>query len=603
MLDIFCLYMLKYVYNFDGDIMKKKLIGFLMCFMLVCMSLLAGCSIVEADYDKYYNQVVSVVVNKENEDIRAEITKRDLISAYQSYGYSYEQYYGMTRSEAIDMTLELLQGRKITLLTAENEFGVSEQGRYGLSEKEQTYLYQQVVDSLNSNLTTYYEDITGTSDEEESDEITFEGYTKTAKLVPVNGSYAIEKLASSEDPLASFTYKNAKNYFDSEDYALIYSNFRDFVLSANQDYKDAFKEYTRQLRISEYGLGLSQDTPSLFDREIQRLYTVAYENYMIQKYSYSNRNLNEISSVTVSDILNRYSSLVRSSYTQYVIEQDESYDDNMQSSLNDIYYYRTDSDATKFFTVANILFMFDEDQQAEYEALTASNTNDGGMSNAEYQQKLDALYASIKPVVRVYNEELDIYEEMESDKTVADVCKEIYQALYNAQINGSVNEIGDVINDFIYRYNEDTGMFNADSNYVIGIDSEGEVVSSFVDSFNTASVELYDGGTGKFGDSVLTGNSNDYTEGLVRSEYGLHLIIYTGACENLFDSLSVSDEQAIEKLNNTRVNPLVDKTYFDVLYDEIYQDNYSYYESINLEYLKENYNITIYRGRYSDLIG
>ena len=603
MLDIFCLYMLKYVYNFDGDIMKKKLIGFLMCFMLVCMSLLAGCSIVEADYDKYYNQVVSVVVNKENEDIRAEITKRDLISAYQSYGYSYEQYYGMTRSEAIDMTLELLQGRKITLLTAENEFGVSEQGRYGLSEKEQTYLYQQVVDSLDSNLTAYYEDITGTSDEEESDEITFEGYTKTAKLVPVNGSYAIEKLASSEDPLASFTYKNAKNYFDSEDYALIYSNFRDFVLSANQDYKDAFKEYTRQLRISEYGLGLSQDTPSLFDREIQRLYTVAYENYMIQKYSYSNRNLNKISSVTVSDILNRYSSLVRSSYTQYVIEQDESYDDNMQSSLNDIYYYRTDSDATKFFTVANILFMFDEDQQAEYEALTASNTNDGGMSNAEYQQKLDALYASIKPVVRVYNEELDIYEEVESDKTVADVCKEIYQALYNAQINGSVNEIGDVINDFIYRYNEDTGMFNADSNYVIGIDSEGEVVSSFVDSFNTASVKLYNSGTGKFGDSVLTGNTNDYTEGLVPSEYGLHLIIYTGACENLFDSLSVSDEQAIEKLNNTRVNPLVDKTYFDVLYDEIYQDNYSYYESINLEYLKENYNITIYRGRYSDLIG
>ena len=603
MLDIFCLYMLKYVYNFDGDIMKKKLIGFLMCFMLVCMSLLAGCSIVEADYDKYYNQVVSVVVNKENEDIRAEITKRDLISAYQSYGYSYEQYYGMTRSEAIDMTLELLQGRKITLLTAENEFGVSEQGRYGLSEKEQTYLYQQVVDSLDSNLTAYYEDITGTSDEEESDEITFEGYTKTAKLVPVNGAYAIEKLASSEDPLASFTYQSAKNYFDSEDYALIYSNFRDFVLSANQDYKDAFKEYTRQLRISEYGLGLSQDTPSLFDREIQRLYTVAYENYMIQKYSYSNRNLNEISSVTVSDILNRYSSLVRSSYTQYVIEQDESYDDNMQSSLNDIYYYRTDSDATKFFTVANILFMFDEDQQAEYEALTASNTNDGGMSNAEYQQKLDALYASIKPVVRVYNEELDIYKEVESDKTVADVCKEIYQALYNAQINGSVNEIGDVINDFIYRYNEDTGMFNADSNYVIGIDSEGEVVSSFVDSFNTASVKLYNSGTGKFGDSVLTGNTNDYTEGLVPSEYGLHLIIYTGACENLFDSLSVSDEQAIEKLNNTRVNPLVDKTYFDVLYDEIYQDNYSYYESINLEYLKENYNITIYKGRYSDLIG
>ena len=136
--------------------MKKKLIGFLMCFMLVCMGLLAGCSIVEADYDRYYSQVVSVVVNNENENIKVEITKRDLINAYQSYGYSYEQYYGMTRSEAIDMTLELLQGRKVTLLTAEGEFGVSEEGRYGLSEKEQTYIYQQVIDSLNSNLNAYY---------------------------------------------------------------------------------------------------------------------------------------------------------------------------------------------------------------------------------------------------------------------------------------------------------------------------------------------------------------------------------------------------------------------------------------------------------------
>ena len=87
------------------------------------------------------------------------------------------------------------------------------------------------------------------------------------------------------------------------------------------------------------------------------MYTVAYENYMIQKYSYSNRNLNKISSVTVSDILNRYSSLVRSSYTQYVIEQDESYDDNMQSSLNDIYYYRTDNDATILHRCKHTLYV------------------------------------------------------------------------------------------------------------------------------------------------------------------------------------------------------------------------------------------------------
>ena len=581
--------------------MKKKLIGFLMCFMLICTSLLAGCSIVEPDYGKYYNQVISVVENtKTNQS--AVITKKELISAYQSYGYNYEQYYGMTREEAIDETITLLQNRKITLLTAEKEFGVSEQGKNGLTEKEQTYLYQKVVDSLNENLETYYKSVIGEDEEETEEEtITFEGYTKNATLVVENGKYSIKKENVSKDPLANFTYTTARNYFNKEDFDLIYSNFRDYVLNANQDYKDAFKEYVRQIKISEYGQGLSEDTPSMFEREIERLYNVAYETYMIEKYSYSNKNLDEISSISVNDILSLYNNKVRKSYTQYVIEQDSSYDDNMQSSLNDIYYYRTDSEATKFFTVANILFKFTDEQQAKFDEINSIDVGEGGITQAEKDEKLNQIYSSIKPVVRECDEESGNYIEIESDKTLEDVCKEIYTALYNAQNSGNVNNVGDVINNFIYKYNEDTGMFNADSNYVIGV-KDGEVVSSFVDSFNDASIDLYKNGSGKIGDSVLNTKDGNYTSSLVRSEYGLHLIIYTGACENLFDTLNVSDENAIETLNSTRVNLLVDKTYFDVLYDEIYQDNYSYYESTNLNFLRQDYKITIYSNRYSDLL-
>ena len=581
--------------------MKKKLIGFLMCFMLICTSLLAGCSIVEPDYGKYYNQVISVVENtKTNQS--AVITKKELISAYQSYGYNYEQYYGMTREEAIDETITLLQNRKITLLTAEKEFGVSEQGKNGLTEKEQTYLYQQVVDSLNENLETYYTSIIGEDEEETEEEtITFEGYTKNATLVVENGKYSIKKENVSKDPLANFTYTTARNYFNKEDFDLIYSNFRDYVLNANQDYKDAFKEYVRQIKISEYGQGLSEDTPSMFEREIERLYNVAYETYMIEKYSYSNKNLDEISSISVNDILSLYNNKVRKSYTQYVIEQDSSYDDNMQSSLNDIYYYRTDSEATKFFTVANILFKFTDEQQAKFDEINSIDVGEGGITQAEKDEKLNQIYSSIKPVVRECDEESGNYIEIESDMSLEDVCKEIYTALYNAQNSGNVNNVGDVINNFIYKYNEDTGMFNADSNYVIGV-KDGEVVSSFVDSFNDASIDLYKNGSGKIGDSVLNTKDGNYTSSLVRSEYGLHLIIYTGACENLFDTLNVSDENAIETLNSIRVNLLVDKTYFDVLYDEIYQDNYSYYESTNLNFLRQDYKITIYSNRYSDLL-
>ena len=576
--------------------MKKRFAGILMCMMMLCMSLLAGCSLVERDYNRYYSQAIAVVEHKENGKT-AQVTKRELIEGYQSYGYMYEQSYGYTREEALSLTLSMLENRKITLLEAEEKFGVSENGKNGLTSEEQTYLYDQVVDALSSNLDVYYNEVTGTtSSEEESEDITFEGYDKTAVLEFQNGQYVIRKTQTTEDPLADYKFdsSNPKNFFDSEDYKAIYENFRENILGADEDYQKAFLEYARALRLSEYGQNLSTDTPSLFDREIQRLYNLSYENYMITKYSYSNRNSSDVSSITTSDILNMYSSKVRADYTEYVLEGDSGYDDDMQNSLNEMYYIRQDSEATKFFTVANVLFKFTDEQQEEYDAIMALSTDDGGLTSDQINQRLDRLYAQITPVVRTYNENTDIYEEVENHSyTISDIYNIMSSALSSAKATGNVNYIGDTINDFIYQYNEDTGMFNATNNYVIGIDSEGEVVSSFVDSFNEAAVALYDNGNGQTGD----------ISGFVRSEYGIHVLIYTGACENLFDSINVSDQEALEKLYDTRVNILVDKTYFDVIYDEIYVDNYTYFENNHMRYLRQEYTITEYQGRYDDLLG
>lgn len=576
--------------------MKKRFAGILMCLMMLCMSLLAGCSLVERDYSKYYSQTIAIITHKETSK-SIEVTKREVVEGYQSYGYMYEQSYGYTRKQALQLTLSMLENRKITLLESENKFNVSENGKNGLTAEEQTYLYDQVVDSLKSNLDVYYNDIIGGAAEEEtSDDITFNGYDKTATLEFQNGSYVIKKTNAVLDPLADYKFdsSNPKNFFDSDDYNAIYENFRAFVLGSNEDYQKAFLDYARTLRLSEYGQNLSTDTPSLFDREIQRLYKLAYENYMITKYSYSNKNSDEISSISTSDILNMYSSKVRADYTQYVLEGDSSYDEDVQNSLNEVYYFKDDKDSTKFFTVANVLFKFTDEQQAEYDRLTSLSSDDGGLTTEQINQKIDALYSQIIPVVRVLNENTGVYEEVDnSNYSVSYVYNKMSSALSSAKATNNVNYIGDTINDFIYQYNEDTGMFNATNNYVIGINSAGEVVSSFVESFNNAAIELYNNGNGQIGD----------ISGLVRSEYGIHVLIYTGKCKNLFDSLNVSDEQALEKLYDTRVNILVDKTYFDVIYDEIYVDNYTYFENINMNYLRQEYSIEEYQARLDDLMG
>lgn len=576
--------------------MKKRFTGLLVCLMMLCMSVLAGCSLVETDYDKYYNQVVSVVENKETGK-KIEITKKELLQAYQTYGANYVQYYSYTKEQATKQTLELLQNRKININEFETKYNIDRTGK-GLTEEEKTYLYTEVVDAINENLKSYYDDIVGTSDSSStnSDAITFTGYSKNATLSQKDGQYLITRTASEENPLDGFSYSIARDYSNSEDRELIYGNLIENLI--NDNYKKAFNLYLRDLKMSERGLKLSTATKDIFQREIDRVYGVVYENYALTKYSLLNKNSQGAygTGVSATQIVNLYSSKVRASYTQYVIEKDSDYDSNVQNKLTETYYFKNDDGSTKFFTVANILFKFTDEQQAEYDAYTKKyEANDGSYSYKEYTKDIDSVFAKLETVVRTKNEETGEYE---GEKTSKISLNQVYQNLQNDMKNlqneGDLNKIGDTINDYIYTYGEDTGMFNATNCYVIGVDSDGNAVSSFVESFNEAGIELYNNGKGEVGD----------VSALVRSQYGLHILVYTGKCENLFDGIDSSfelNEDAISTLYTTRINPLVDKTYFDLLYDEIYTDNYQYFENANTNILREKYKITQYSARFKDM--
>lgn len=596
--------MLKCVYILCGDKMKSKIKVFLMCFVLLCMSLFAGCSLVETNNNKLYNAVVADIYNKEGKKV-AEISNRELISGYESYGNMYVQYYNYTKAQAVDMTLKQLENRKIVILEAEKLFNVNFKTGEGLDEKEKGYIYDQTVESLNTNLKNYYDKVLGTTEEEEKDEdeIKFEGYSKNVTLdYDENGNYVIKKLNVKDGLLDGYRPTNniLKSFYNEAEKAEIYDNFIEKGFSS-EDYQKALKYYLIDLKSAEYGMNLSTDAKSMFEREIERLYKVNYENYIVQKYSENNKKSGEIASVTTDDILKLYSSKVRASYTKYAIEKDGNYGENVSSSLNDVYYFRGDEEANKYFTVANILFKFDDAQTARYEEINKKLSESEVYD--EYESDLNALYSQIKPVIRQLNEDTGIYEEIDNDfnLSVNDIIYDKIQiALKNAQTTGDVGYIGDIINNYIYTYNEDTGMFNAKSNYVIGVDKDGKAVSSFVEEFNEAGLKLYNNGRGKIGDMEVA-----------RSSYGIHVLVYTGACENLFDGIdetfelggnagSEEGEHAISVLANTRVNMLVDKTYLDLLYDEIYQDNYAFFEQANINFLRENYEIKVYQGRFAD---
>ncbi len=573
--------------------MKTRLKVFLMCFVLLCMSLFTGCSLVETNNGKLYNGVVAEIYNEKGNKV-AEVTNREFIAGYESYGNVYAQYYGYSVSQAVDMTLKQLENRKIVILTAEKLFGINYKTGEGLSKLEKAYLYESTVNSLYSNLDTYYNEIVkggSSSEESNSDAITFKGYTKNVNLgYDENGNLTIKKVDKQNGILDNYRPENEdKNFYNSEDKAQIYDNLLDKAFS-NEDYERSLKLYLVDLKTAENGLKLSTDTKSIFEREIERLYKINYENYVIQKYSENNKSNDEIASVSVQDIINLYSSKVRAGYTKYVIEKSSKYDSDVSESLNNVYYFKNDDASTKFFTVANILFQFNDAQKAKYEEI--NNKLSSSEPYDSYESDMNALYSQIVPVIRQLNEDTGEYEEIENNLnlSVNDIIYDKIQILLNsAKSTGDVGVIGDTINNLIYTYNQDPGMFNAETNYVIGVDNEGNAVSSFVEEFNEAGLKLYNDGKGQVGDMEIA-----------RSSYGIHVLVYTGKCENLFDGIDEDfelSEDAIAVLATTRVNKLVDKTYLDLLYDEIFKDEFSYFEQANMNFLREDYNFKTYKGR------
>lgn len=586
--------------------MKKKFTGILVCLLMLCMSLFAGCNLVETDNFKMYNAVVAEIRNKDGVKV-AEITNRELISGYQSYGAQQVQYYGKTKKEAVNMTLTQLENRKIAVITAEKNFGIDKTGK-GLTSLEKTYLYETTVDTLKENLDSYYKEIVKTENEEsnENDNVVFNGYEKNATLsTDENGNYIVVKEDKKDGLLEDYRpVGENRDYNNAEDKALIYENF--IISLYNDDYKEAYEKYYKDLKSAEYGMKLSTNSKEVFEREIQRLYNINYENYMVEKFTESFVNSSNVSNITTNDILSLYSSKVRADYTSYVLEKDSGYDTDVSDTLKDVYYFKNDDESTKYFTVANILFQFDEDQQETYNTKSAElEANKGKDGYDTILAEIESLYTQIEPLIRQYNEVTGEYEEIDntSNLTVDDIIYDkIEIVLKNAQTTGSVNVIGDTINDLIYQYNEDPGMLNAEVPYVIGVNKEGKAVSNFVDEFNDAGLELYDNGNGQIGDMAIA-----------KSQYGIHVLIYTGKCENLFDGINSSfnlvgassesneeGQKAIEILYRTRVNIMLDKTYFDVLYDELYNDNFTYFQTANANFLREDYEIKVYRGRIAD---
>ena len=181
--------------------MKKKVFSLVLC-LVMCASVLAGCNLFGRDLETYYNTIVAQInyqysIGAENYSYTEDITKRDLINAYNSYGYNYTQN-GYSQEEAVEMTLDTLINRSLMITEVERYY--KEAGEELLNDAEKTYLWEETYEAIYDNFRSYYNDILGIEDDTESDSeetsgTVYEAYDKQATLyTKTDGTLGIKKV-------------------------------------------------------------------------------------------------------------------------------------------------------------------------------------------------------------------------------------------------------------------------------------------------------------------------------------------------------------------------------------------------------------------------
>lgn len=553
---------------------RIRIVALLLVAMMSFM--LAGCDLFTRNTAEYLNQtVISITYNEgEKKGTTLNISRREYITAYNNYGNLSSS--GLTESALRNSTVNALVNRKILLEEAKSKTKVEQK----VNEQKSELLYQ-TYEALISNAKDYEEQIRkdwkitlpDSMEGKSSSGTVYTPYEKKAEIVFADGEYKIKKIEANNTGVHDRTFQTITEVKEAF-WAETKNNEVDAVA------REEYVRYLAGLRASNVALGTNYTDNKLVDDEIERIYNNLLDNEYITQYENLYLDDDEYSTISVEQVLNKYKSMISISNFKYTNDT-SSYATDMLENFSNVDYYIDDN----YFYVAHILIKFSDEEQAEYDDLDNKSNNGQGalISASEYSRRKASLYNNLKATVT----DIQTGEILSTHSVKAsDVLAEVQSALQSATTNAQKDE---AFRKLMYKYNEDGGIMNADYPYVIGTED-----SKMVENFTNTSRELHEAGV--YG----------AVSGLVESQYGLHIIYYMGACENVFKfdtngnvnirALYKENGEAysdIIKLYETKLNNLNNKTLFDLVYDKLYSDNISKYENVNIETLKSHYAIKV----------
>lgn len=528
----------------------KRFLAIILIVLISSVSFLSGCDLITRNDHEYFSTTVLKIGD-------TEINKYLLIERYNqwgsdlvSQGYSYE--------EAFDQVIENMIVRELLIMEGKEQYGELEQA-------EINDILEDVYESVNDMLEDYEGIVRSEMDveittEEEEEEETFAVYEPYEPEVTYDGatfSKPDRPTFEAEDPIGEFTVRNNNDY-----------GIEESVWQEIQD--EAWARYIRNRRNNQAWQELADDDTSVFNNELDRLYDIFEGNYYLEKLE---EEFNYNQTIDNEAIEAKYIELVQDSFSKYAINMDQ-YHSDMASNAESVYWHPSD----EYVEVSHILVKY-TDEQEELLADIESRHDDGLLGEVEYQQELDALYAQIGAKERVDGVETG------EVKLASTILSELNAAL--APYSDPA-ERAEVFNDFIYKYNGDPGMENAEYPYVVNIDTE--VDDRMVEAFANESRRLY------------TEETVGAVSELILTDFGYHIIYYAGVKQNVITYDNLLNITA-EELYEQKLNPGSNKTLYHKIYESINSRSYTDYQTTVIEQLKTEIEITIYENRYKELLG
>lgn len=249
------------------------------------------------------------------------------------------------------------------------------------------------------------------------------------------------------------------------------------------------------------------------------------------------------------------------------------------SGVDTLYYYPAITDISDYYYVYQILFSFTD----EMEDFLTSEAGDDEETIKEFTDHFLTILTT-EPSNADYDaekydpEDAETVEPFGDEVLVKDVIAELEGKLndiYNGTSENKASEATELFLEYLYKYNDDPGIFNNAYGYLMTADPED---SGWVDAFNELGEAIFTYDNAALGGAGKVGNAFDADGHLAYScsNYGVHLMMISSTpFAGLNDeelALMGTDAEIIAYLKS-RVNPSTGKSLYETLRDGLETEN------------------------------